>query len=596
MEATRMTPERSAAEDLLTVLEQRADASRTTFLRFEAEGERPTLDQALPELWGAACRRAGALRELGVGAGERVALVLDTGPEFFELFYGALMLRAVVVPLAPPFAFASMGRYPERVASILRTVMPRVLVVDPRMRHLLAGMLPGDLSLPVVSPAQLEGESCAPEVPRPDDLALIQYTSGSTSRPRGVALTHANLVANSRAIVRAADLGSDDRNVSWLPLFHDMGLIGGVLTAIQAGISSHLMSPGLFVRRPARWLRALSTFRGTISPAPNFAYQLCVDRIADAELEGLDLSCWRRALNGAEPVRPETVRAFEQRFARVGLRPSASLPVYGLAETSLAAAFTPLDRGARIEEVDVEALRDGRADPAVPGRPSRRVVSVGRPLSGSELRIVDAETGASLAERREGEIILRGPSLMRGYFQDPEATAEVLRDGWLWTGDLGYLAHGELYITGRRKSVLIRAGRKYHAGDLEGAAERVPGVRRGCSAAFSVDGEAREELILVVEHSRSAAADTAGLAQRVELAVAASEGLKPDRVLVVPPRSVPKTSSGKVQRSACRELLLSGELGKRTGDRLLQASAVLRGVLRSVAWGLRGPNGHGGRE
>jgi acyl-CoA synthetase (AMP-forming)/AMP-acid ligase II len=589
-----MTTQRDGAETLLSVLEQRATAARAPFLRFEAEGDRPLLDQALPALWEAARRRAGALRALGVGAGDRVAFVLDTGPEFLELFYGAFMLRAAAVPLAPPFAFASMGRYPERIAIILRAATPRVLVVDSRMRHLVAGMLPAGSSVQVTSPSDLDGPPWDPEAPRPEDLALVQYTSGSTSRPRGAALTHANLVANTRDIVRALRLTPEDRKVTWLPLFHDMGLIGGVLSPMHAGMSIQLMPPGAFVRRPARWLRAISEFRGSLSTAPNFAYQLCVDRVEEEELEGLDLSCWRRALNGAEPVRPETLSAFERRFARVGFRPTFSLPVYGLAETTLAAAFTPLDRGARFDEVDVEALRDGRAAPAVPGRPSRSVVSVGLPFPESELRIVDPETGAPLPERREGEITLRGPSLMQGYFQDPEATTEALRDGWLWTGDLGYLAGGELYITGRRKSVLIRAGRKFHASDLEQAAERVEGVRRGCSAAFSVEGPAREELILVVEHTRSAAGDAAGLARRVEQAVAASEGLKPDHVHVMPPRSVPKTSSGKVQRGACRDLLLSGELGKRTGDRLLQTTAVVRGVWRGLAGALRPGTGRRG--
>jgi acyl-CoA synthetase (AMP-forming)/AMP-acid ligase II len=455
------------------------------------------------------------------------------------------------------------------------------------MRDLVGGMLPGGAPVSVVSPGELDGPACSPEPPRPDDLALIQYTSGSTSRPRGVALTHANLVANTRDIVEALELTAEDRKVTWLPLFHDMGLIGGVLSPLEAGSPIRLLTPGAFVRRPVRWLKAISEFGGSLSTAPNFGYQLCVERIAEDELQGLDLRCWRRALNGAEPVRPETLSAFERKFARVGFAPTAFMPVYGLAETTLAAAFTPLGRGVRMEDVDAEALGAGRAEPAREGRPSRRIVSCGRGFPGSEIRVVDPTDGTPLPERREGEITLCGGGVMQGYFEDPEATEEMLRDGWLWTGDLGYVADGELYVTGRRKAVLIRAGRKYHATDLEKAAEGVPGVRRGCSAAFSVEGAAREQLVLVVEPSRSAG-DLAELAERVATAVAESEGLRPDRVYVAPPRSVPKTSSGKVQRGACRELLLAGRLGQRRDERLFGWFATIRGMWRRILRRRRG--------
>ena len=562
------------------MLEQRAAAASAPFLQFDADGDTPAATRTLAGLWEAATRRAGALRALGVQRGDRVALILDTCPEFLEVFYAAHMLRAIPVPVAPPFAFAGLGRYPERLGAIVRATAPRVLVVDRRMSLLVDGMLPAGPRPRVVAPHELDGPARAPESPRADDLALVQYTSGSTSRPRGVALTHANLVANTRDIVKALALGADDRKVTWLPLFHDMGLIGGVLSPLQASMSIRLLTPGAFVRRPVRWLRAISEFGGSLSTAPNFAYQLCVERITEQELEGLDLRCWRRALNGAEPVRPETLSAFERKFERVGFARTAFMPVYGLAEATLAAAFTPLGRGPRTEDVDAAALAAGRAWPAREGAPSRRLVSCGSGFSGSEIRIVDPDDGTALPERREGEITLRGPGVMQGYFEDPDATAATLRDGWLWTGDLGYLADGELFVTGRRKSVLIRAGRKYHATDLEAAAERVPGVRRGCSAAFPVEGAAREELVLVVERSRSASAEAAGLAERVATAVAESEGVRPDRVHVAPPRSVPKTSSGKVQRGACRELLLSGRLGEREAERLVAMRAAVRGLWR----------------
>jgi acyl-CoA synthetase (AMP-forming)/AMP-acid ligase II len=428
----------------------------------------------------------------------------------------------------------------------------------------------------------VHGPAISPEAGRPEDLGLIQYTSGSTGNPRGVALTHANILANLRDIAQGLALGEEDRGVSWLPLYHDMGLIGMVLSMLLGSTRTWLIPPETFLFRPIRWLETLSRVGGTISTAPNFGYQLCVDRVPEEALARLDLRLWRRALNGAEPVRPATLEAFARRFAPCGFRQEAWMPVYGLAETALAAAFPPLGRAPRYDDIDAELMRAaGRAEPAAEGRARRRVVSVGNAFSGSQIRVADPESGAALPERREGEILLRGPSIMRGYFEDPEATREAIRDGWLWTGDLGYLAGGELFLTGRSKAVLIRAGRKFHAADLERAAERVPGIRRGCSAALAVEGPEREKIVLVVERSTRTSATPAELSAAVAAAVAEAEGIQPDRVEVVPARSVPKTSSGKVQRSLCREMLLAGSLGRPIGTgRRIALTASVRGLWR----------------
>jgi acyl-CoA synthetase (AMP-forming)/AMP-acid ligase II len=347
--------------------------------------------------------------------------------------------------------------------------------------------------------------------------------------------------------------------VDWLPLYHDMGLIGTVLVAIHAGASSILIAPEAFILRPTIWLETFSSRAGTYAPAPDFGYQLCATRVSEEALKRLDLRSWRVALTGAEPVRIDTIKAFSARFAPCGFRAEAFLPVYGMAESTLAVAFPPLDRGAKVEVVDPEVLRStGRVERARSGV-GRTVVSVGRAFPGAELRVVDPD-GQPVPERVEGEIVLRGPSVMSGYYADPEATERTLRNGWLHTGDLGFVADGELFVTGRLKAVLIRAGEKYHAEDLERAAERVQDVRHGCSAAFSVEASRAEKIVLVVERSARATVDPARLARGVADEVRQAEGVAVDSVHVVKPSQVPKTSSGKIRRDLCRTKLLEGAL------------------------------------
>jgi acyl-CoA synthetase (AMP-forming)/AMP-acid ligase II len=332
-----------------------------------------------------------------------------------------------------------------------------------------------------------------------------------------------------------------------------------VLLQVFAGGSSILIAPEAFLLRPALWLETFTSRRGTWAPAPNFAYQLCVDRVSDAAREKLDLSSWRIAMNGAEMVRKDTMDAFVARFARCGFRPEAFMPVYGLAESTLAAAFPPHGRGPRVEVVDPEVLRScARAERARNGA-GRAVASVGSAFPGAEIAIV-APDGAPLPERTEGEIVLRGPSVMSGYYGDPEATARTLRDSWLHTGDTGFVIDGELFVTGRLKAIIIRAGDKYHAEDLERAAERVLDVRSGSSAAFAVEASPHEEVVLVVERAARATVDPKQLARNVADEVRRAEGVSATVVHVAPPGQIPKTSSGKVQRERCRASLLAGTL------------------------------------
>jgi acyl-CoA synthetase (AMP-forming)/AMP-acid ligase II len=537
------------------LLEQRAAEVPRSFV--EAVGSDDP--RYLPQVLENATRWAGRLRDLGVRRGDRVAILMESRVRAIEALLGAFLLRAAVVPMAGPRGLIAANRALERITGALQASGATLLLANPKV----LARFPADaLSRSGIVSAGLDDPGTVPASPErgdPADLALIQYTSGSTGRPRGVGLTHANLLANMGAIATGLGLTFDDRCVSWLPLYHDMGLIGAVLTTICRGASAILIVPESFLLRPTVWLETFTSRAGTYAPAPNFGYQLCASRVSDDALKKLDLRSWRLALMGAEPVRVETIKAFYARFASCGFRAESILPVYGLAESTLAAAFPPLGRGAKVETVDADVLRSsGRAERARPDA-GRAVVSVGGAFPGAELRVVDGD-GKPLPERVEGEIVLRGPSVMTGYHGDPEATERTIRDGWLHTGDMGFIAGGELFVTGRLKTVLFRAGEKYHAEDLERAAERVGDVRHGCSAAFAVEASGAEEVVLVVERAARATVDPAQLARTVADEVRRTEGIATNAVHVANPGQVPKTSSGKIQRERCRATLLEGSL------------------------------------
>ena len=348
-------------------------------------------------------------------------------------------------------------------------------------------------------------------------------------------------------------------------------------------------SPLEFLRRPRRWLAAVSEHRGTLSPAPNFAYELCVRRIADRDLDGLDLSSWRAALNGAEPINPDTLDRFCERFVPYGFRPQALLPVYGLAENAVALTFPDLHEVHRLDRIEREPFeRERRARPTADDDGALRFVSVGRPLPGQEVRIVD-EDGNAVPERLEGQIEFRGLSTTPGYFRNPESTAAIrTADGWTRSGDLGYLAGGELFITGRTKDLIIKGGRNIYPQEVELAAAEVEGVRRGCVVAFSVpDAERRKERLVVVAETRRKAAERPHLAAEVKMRVHQAVHVSADEVVMVPPGTVPKTPSGKLRRLECRRRYLDGTLaGKRPPAWLqlarLQASAWWHSLRRKI--------------
>ncbi|MFL6195715.1 MAG: fatty acyl-AMP ligase [Thermoanaerobaculia bacterium] len=505
----------------------------------------------------------GGLRALGVERGDRVALIFPTGIEFFDAFFGVLLAGAVPVPLYPPVRLGRMDEYLHRTARMLERSGSRLVLVDSRVRRLLGEAIaearPG---LGCRTLADLPRGAGEPVPVAAGDLALIQFSSGTTVDPKPVALSQRAVVAQTEILSGFWEDTDELRHscVSWLPLYHDMGLIGCVFPALQRDGTLTLLGPELFVARPGLWLRALSRYRGTISPAPNFAYSLCVTRVPDSELEGVDLSGWLTALNGAESVAPSVLRAFCDRFARWGFRPEALTPVYGLSEAALAVTFSELDQPFRTERFDREALaRDGAARVDAEGR---EVVSVGRPVPRFRLRIVD-EAGSDLPDGRVGRVWVEGPSLMDGYLGDPEATARALRDGWLDTGDLGFLHDGHLYLTGRAKDVVILRGRNYAPDEIERAVEGVPGVRAGCvvAASWLPEDAPGEVLALFVETSRSARpGELEALPEACREAVLGATGLAVDRVVTLAPGTLPRTSSGKLRRGETLRLHLADEL------------------------------------
>lgn len=516
-------------------------------------------------------RVAGALRALGLGPGESVGLMLPSGMDFFYAFHGILRAGGVAVPIYPPHRLDQIEEHVRRQAGILANAEVVVLVVSQETAqagHLLRPLLPA-LRHVVTVPELLERGAPPGRVGRaPEDLAFLQYTSGSTGSPKGVMLSHANLLANLRAMGRAVEAGPRDTFVSWLPLYHDMGLIGACFGTLYFGIPLVLMSPLAFIARPQRWLWALHRYRGTLSAAPNFAYEVCARKLEERDLEGLDLSNWRIAFNGAEPVNPETLELFAERFAAYGLRREALTPVYGLAESSVGLAFPPLGRGPRIDCIDrVVFARDHRARPVEPSDPTAlRQVGCGRALPGHEMRVV-GQAGQELPERHEGRLQFRGPSATRGYFRNPEATAELFQDDWLNTGDFAYLADGEVFLTGRAKDLIIRAGRNLYPYELEQAVAEVSGVRRGAVAVFaSRPPEGGPERLVVLAETRErrpqVRAEMENRIREVSLQVLETP---PDVIVLAPPRTVLKTSSGKIRRAACRELYEQGRLGARSG-------------------------------
>ncbi len=594
----------SAAEDLprsaLTLLEV-LDwhlAVHPEKIHIQLYGDSPEPEPISYQALAAGARRlADGLLAHGLQPGQSVAIMLPTGREYLFSFFGILMAGGVPVPIYPPARPSQLEDHLRRHAGILDNAQAILLVTVEQARNVGRLLLSKVATLREVVtfaslPPATEGGRAALSL-RSDAIAFLQYTSGSTGNPKGVQLSHANLLANIRAMGRAVDARPGDVFVSWLPLYHDMGLIGAWLGSLYHGFPLVLMSPLSFLAQPERWLWAIHHHRGTLSAAPNFAYEMCLRKIAESALEGLDLETWRLAFNGAEPVSPQTVRRFSAHFRRYGLRAEAMAPVYGLAESSVGLAFPPLGRRAPIDRVQRDRLqRRGEAVPSEdPAAEADEFVACGRVLEDHQIRIVDA-LGRELPERREGQLQFRGPSCTRGYFRNSAETARLFDGEWLNSGDRAYLAGGEVYLTGRSKDLIIRAGRNIYPYEVEQAVGEVPGIRKGCVAVFGVRESATQtERIVVLAETREN--DSGRQDQlREEVARVATDllGMPPDEVVLAPPHSVLKTSSGKIRRAASRDMYEQGTVGRATAPVWIQVLRLLASslpvLLRRLAHGL----------
>jgi len=534
------------------------------------------------DLWNGAQAVAAGLGERGLRSGATVGIMLPTGTDFFFAYFGALLAGGVPVPIYPPMRRSQIAEHLRRQAKILANAETPILVTNEEAKpfgRLIRAQVPDLAHIAGVAELQAQGAQHAWPQVEPDHLALVQYTSGSTGDPKGVMLSHANLLANIRGLRQVLGVTSQDVIVSWLPLYHDMGLIGTWLGSLCCAAPFVVMPPLAFLARPERWLQAIDRHRGTLSAAPNFAYELCLRKIEDRHLEGIDLSSWRMAGNGAERVSFATITRFAERFAPYGFRPEAMTPMYGLAESAVALALSPLDRLLRHERIARAVLtQQARAVPAAEGDPTAvDLVNCGRPLPGHEIRIVDS-AGRELGDRQEGRIEFRGPSATAGYMRAPDKTAALIHDGWLDTGDTGYVAEGELFVTGRIKDIVIRAGRNLYPDEIEDAVGALEGVRKGRVAVFASDDprSATERLIVLAESRVRDPAARQALQDAISRVVADLSDVPPDEVVLARPGSVLKTANGKIRRAACRALYEQGRTGRPPPALWRQIAGLLR--------------------
>ncbi len=570
-------------------------------LYFEDEDE-PPQHKTYTKLWAEVEAAATALAARGVLPGDRVLLVLPTSFEFVISFFAVQRLGAIPVPSYPPAALERVETGLERIAHIGNHAGAEWCITNKALRPVLGNLalLIGSLRRITAAENLLE-DSADEEIlerklkPLEEITSLmpcfIQYTSGSTGNPKGVLLSHENVCSNIHAIGQAAQFTRKDSVASWLPLYHDMGLIGGLLTSVYWRVPLALMPPTAFLMRPVRWLKMITDHKATLSPAPNFAFALCNKRVRPSDREGINLSSWRLALNRAEPVSAKTVEEFVAKFSTNGFKAEAMFPVYGLAESSLAVSFPRPGEPQRFQEVDRAALAAGQVVPAT-GPGSITIACVGRPVPAHEVLVVD-EAGNSVGKNEVGHIVVRGPSLMRGYFRDQERTREIMRNGWLWTGDLGYMSDGGLYVTGRAKDLIIVRGKNYYAEDIERVVETIEGLRQGGVVAFAIydEAQARDTVVCVCETKETEPEARSKLAEKVAEKVALESGLTIDEVVLVAPGTIPKTSSGKRQRSLTRARYLAEELvPQKTGKlKLVQVFArSAAGLLTLLSRQVRG--------
>lgn len=537
-----------------------------------------------------ALKAAATYQARGIRTGDRIALVLPTSVGFLDAFLGAMLAGAIPTALYPPVRLGRLDEYYARTRFMLGAVGTRLLVTDARIGRLLGRAVEGvpslDATLDVSALLDAPAESWQQPQIDPDAPAFLQFSSGTTVEPKAVMVSHTNALANLAMIDTLfhsiTEAEAEQGGVCWLPLYHDMGLLGCMLLGIYHPGTITYINPEHFIVQPALWLKTLSKYRAISSPAPDFAYGVCASKIRDDELDGVDLSHWRYALNGAEPIDVNTMNRFSARFARWGFRAEAMMPVYGLAEAGLAVTFSDPATPPHVEEFDREQL--AKAGVARSGK-GRRLPSVGRPMPGLRVEIRD-EHDRSVPDGAVGTIMVAGPSITRGYFANPELTAQLLRDGWLDTGDLGFIHAGELYITGRKKDLIIIRGRNIAPQEIEALAAGAPGLRTGCIIAggLFVEGEG-EQLIVLAEQDARSERPSEELAADIHARILEGIGLAPRAIDVLKPGTLPRTSSGKLRRSAAIQAFAAGALAPPTDPTALR---LLGEVARSqLAWARR---------
>ncbi|MBO9519137.1 MAG: fatty acyl-AMP ligase [Porphyrobacter sp.] len=539
-----------------------AAKSEKGFNFYDARG---TIERVYPysELRVDALAMAKRLIAAGIGKGDRVALVAETGPEFAALFCGAVYAGAWPVPLPLPTTFGGKDNYIEQLGVQLESADPQLLLYPAEIAEMvsIAAARQGCEGIDWESFA----ERPVPEVElpeaQPDDICYLQYSSGSTRFPTGVAVTHSALLHNLYGHAMTMDLGTGDRGVSWLPWYHDMGLVGCLLSMIANQISVDYLKTEHFARRPLAWLDLISRNKGnSMSYSPTFGYDICARRISSQSnvAERFDLSRWRLAGNGADMIRPDVMQSFVNAFADAGFKASAFTPSYGLAEATLAVTVMPPGEGIRVELVEEERLSGTPRDLSRPAR-YRAIVNCGKALPDMDVEI-RGEKGEIKKDHQIGKVWCRGPSVMHSYFRNPEATDDCLIDGWLDTGDMGYMAEGYLFIVGRAKDMIIINGKNHWPQDIEWAVEQLPGFNHGDIAAFSVETENGEEAPAVLVHCRvSDPEERVKLRDTIRDKVRSITGMN-CVVELVPPRTLPRTSSGKLSRAKAKRLYLSGEI------------------------------------
>jgi fatty-acyl-CoA synthase len=521
----------------------------------------------------AAAAAARGLVAAGVAPGDRIGILSRNNADFLIGLFAINAAGAAACPLPLPTSVGDLGGYTARMAAIIAAAGIRRVVVGARSdatARRLSAVAPDVEFRPAAALSQRALAVIALPTVAPDDLAVVQFTSGSTALPKGVQLTHANVLHGCAAISGGVGMTAGDQGANWLPLFHDMGLFGS-LSALLIPFPLTVWTPSAFVKDPAAWLRDFSARRCSIMASPNFGYEALTDAVPPAEVPGLDLSCWRVAFNGAEPVLPEVIERFTAHFAPAGFAPESMCPVYGMAEATLAVTFPPARRPAVTTWVDRDRLAAGEAV-AVPrgAARARGFIALGSPVRGMELRIVD-EAGSALPAGRVGEIEIRGAAVTRGYLAAPAA-----RGDWLPTGDLGFVHDGDLHVTGRRKEMIIIRGENYYPEDAEAAVRDTPGLyRRRCVAVADVTDEGTEVITVLIETPVRDPGEAARLAGQAQAAVCLALDLDRARVRVhlVAPDALPRTSSGKFRRSAARQL--THEPTREAPDAMRRSSAQL---------------------